>query len=338
MITSTRRNSGSTSAIVSLVATILFIAVAGWLVLNRQYVIDQIVVWQYSPTKNIEQLVTDSGMGEKGKFYFYASRPALSDASSFNQECKRQEESSAILGCYSGMRIFIYDIADERLAGIKEVTAAHEMLHAAYERMSENEQSTINTLLDAEYQNILAESGDDALKERMAYYARTEPGEHNNELHSIIATEVTDISPELEAHFSQYFDDRQKVVALHGSYNSKFEELQQDSEQLRTELETLSDDINTASDRYNTDISSLNTDIERFNTQADAGVYTTEAEFQAARDALLSRVEELKQRREEIDVKIANYESKRLSYNKTVDESNSLTRSLDSSLAPAPSI
>lgn len=338
MSTNTRRSSGSTPAIVSLVATIVFLVAAGWLILNRQYVIDQIVVWQYSPSENIEQLVTNSGMSEKGKFYFYASRPALSDASRFNQECKRQEESSAILGCYSAMRIFIYDIADERLAGIKEVTAAHEMLHAAYERMSEDEKSSVNALLDAEYQNILARSDDDALKERMAYYARTEPGEHNNELHSIIATEVGNIEPVLEAHYRQYFEDRQKVVTLHGSYNSKFEELKQSSEQLRAELETLSDDINIASDQYNADITSLNADIEQFNAQADTGIYPTQAEFQAERDRLLSRVDELKQRRVGIDVKIADYEAKRLSYNKTVDESNSLTRSLDSSLAPAPSI
>ncbi|HCH34862.1 MAG: hypothetical protein UY35_C0005G0138 [Candidatus Saccharibacteria bacterium GW2011_GWC2_48_9] len=338
MITSTRRSSGSAPAIVSLIATILFLAAAGWLFLNRQYVLDQIVVWQYSPTKSIEQLVTESGMGEKGRFYFYASRPVLSDASSFNQECKRQEESSAILGCYSGRKIFIYDIADERLAGIKEVTAAHEMLHAAYERMPEEEKSRVNSLLDVEYQKVLAQSDDDALKERMAYYARTEPGEHNNELHSIIATEVKTVSSGLEEHYDTYFDDRQKVVALHGSYNSKFEELRQSSEQLKTELETLSDDINISSDQYNADISSLNADIEQFNAQADTGTYATETEFQAARAALLSRVDELKQRREVIDVKIANYEAKRLSYNKTVDESNSLTRSLDSSLAPAPSI
>ena len=34
---------------------------------------------------------------------------------------------------------YIYNVNDERLNGLKEVTAAHEMLHAAYERLPESD-------------------------------------------------------------------------------------------------------------------------------------------------------------------------------------------------------
>lgn len=336
MATSTSR-AGSTPVVVSLIATVVLFGVAGWLVFHRQYVVDQLTVWQYSPSREIAELVDAAGMNDNGKFYFYSAEPVLDGTSEFNEECERQEENSAILGCYKVGKIYIYDVSDKRLAGIEEVTAAHEMLHAVYERLSDQERTQVNALIDKEYQKLLA-SDDQALQERMAYYERTEPGERDNELHSIIATEVSSINSDLEAHYSQYFSDRQKVVAHHDSYNSKFVELKKNSAQLKTDLEMLSDDINAMTEQYNADIATLNTAIEQFNTRAESGDFTTQAEFQSARDQLTDRIDELTKRRADIDIKIANYETKRKAYNENVDEENSLTRSLDSSLAPAPSI
>ncbi len=79
--------------------------------------------------------------------------------------------SRAILGCYVTQRIYIYDVKDAKLDGIREVTAAHEMLHAAYERMSSSEQTKVNALLEVEYEKL---RNDKDLAERMAFYARTE--------------------------------------------------------------------------------------------------------------------------------------------------------------------
>lgn len=172
----------------------------------------------------------------------------------------------------------------------------------------------------------------------MQYYARTEPGERDNELHSIIGTEVQNISEELEAYYARYFSDRQVVIGLHDSYDSRFAELREDSEALKLELEKLSTQIKSMSDQYNSDISAVNNDIELFNSRADSGGFSGQGAFQAARADLVARIDLLKQTRGEIDAKITEYETKRQAYNATVDESNSLTRSLDSSLSPAPSI
>ena len=37
---------------------------------------------------------------------------------------------TAVLGCYANREISIFNVTDQRLDGIREVTAAHEMLHA----------------------------------------------------------------------------------------------------------------------------------------------------------------------------------------------------------------
>lgn len=332
-----QRGSSKTAAIISLLVTIGLFIVAAWVVLNRQYVVDQVTVWQYKPSAQIAELANTAKLSDTGKFYFYASTPQLDGTTAFNSACKRQEENSAILGCYSGGKIYVYDVTDTRLSGVKEVTAAHETLHAAYQRLSNAEKNRVNALIDQEYATLRT-SDDDGLKERMDYYARTEPGERDNELHSIIATEVSTISPELEHYYSRYFVDRQAVVALHSSYSSKFDELSKTSSSLKQELEGLSSEISSLSEQYNADITTLNQDIEAFNQRADNGGFASQTAFQSARSSIVARIDTLKQTRSSIDAKIADYETRRQAYNKTVDESNSLTRSLDSSLAPAPSI
>src|SRR5690606_38163618 len=119
-----------------------------------------------------------------GVFYFRATHPEIASADEFNQDCPRQEANSPILGCYSTGHIYIYDITNDALDGIEEVTAAHELLHAIWDRMSANDQQRIGGLLRSTYATI----SNKELKERMDYYQRNEPGQFENELHSIIGT------------------------------------------------------------------------------------------------------------------------------------------------------
>lgn len=329
---------GSITTIVSLGISLVLLAGSIWLVFNRQLAADYYrAELLYDPTTEIAQLAETTTMTQKGKLYFYASEPVLEKTSQFNEECQRQEEGSSILGCYKAGKIFIYDVPDERLNGIEEVTAAHEMLHAAYERLGKAERAKVDSMVETEYQRLQSAEGGQ-LKERMQYYARTEPGERANELHSILATEVDSLSDELEVYFKRYFTNRKAIVKLHASYNDKFEELHANSTQLKTQLDTLSKEIDALTTSYNDAMLVLNNDITRFNDRASNGGFASQAEFQMVRTALVGRVDEGQRQREEIDAKANEYEQKRQAYNATVDESNSLTRSLDSRLAPAPSI
>ena len=54
-----------------------------------------------------------------------------------------------MLGCYHSNQdgIFLYNVQDARLAGVQQVTAAHEMLHAAYDRLSTKDKNYVDGLL-----------------------------------------------------------------------------------------------------------------------------------------------------------------------------------------------
>ncbi len=311
------------------------IVLAVILVLNRQYVIDQLSVWQYQPSEEIAAIADRSSMNEGGKFYFYTSQPSIESATDFNKKCSRKETSTAILGCYNGQNIFIYDVTDTRLDGIKEVTAAHEMLHAVYARLGAGEKARVDTLLEHEYEKL---KNDKTFAERMAFYERTEPGERDNELHSIIGTEISAVSSELEAYYKKYFRERSKVVALHEKYASVFNDLQKRGEQISARLNELAKSIEQNSAQYNADVTRLNQDIASFNAKANAGGFATPSQFNAERSSLVARAEQLDASRTLINDSIGEYNRLRDELAVVASESEALNKSIDSSLAPAPSL
>ena len=328
-------NHRSRGHILGLVATIVSVSIAVFLFFNRQYVIDQVNVWQYQPSSPVTQLVDRSGMNSEGKFLFYASAPTIESTQVFNDKCGRTEQSTAILGCYVTQKIYIYNVTDERLDGIREVTASHEMLHAAYERMSDSERNKVDTLVEAEYNKL---KNDKNLAERMAFYAKTEPGQRDNELHSVIGTEIASISPELEEHYKKYFSDRQEVVALHAKYAKVFSDLQARSDELVGQLKTLGTTIEDDTTLYNNEVNQLNSDIESFNARANSGGFSSEAQFNSERNRLTAKVSALDSLRNKINTNVATYESLREELASIASTSEALNKSIDSSLAPAPTL
>lgn len=322
--------------IIAIVASAIIFGFAGWLLLNRQYAIDQVSVWAYRPPTDIVAIEDRIDFSEKGKFYFYTTHPVVAAGETFNKDCPRQEVGNPILGCYAMGRIYIYDITNAQLDGIEEVTAAHEMLHAIWERMGSSEQRKIGSLLRTEYSKLT----DGELKERMDYYARTEPGELENELHSIIGTEVATISPELETYYQQYFTDRSKVLALHSKYDTLFRNLRTQSETLYNELVTLGQSISTRSVQYNSDIAQLSSDINSFNARANSGSFASIAQFNQERAALVTRSNKLEAERTAINNDIATYNVKYKDYQALAAQIELLNDSIDSfdDLQPAPEL
>lgn len=318
-------------------ASVLILVAAGWVVLNAQYMFDQLRVWQYQPSAAVASIYNRSGLSNKGQFYFYSSSPVVDSAATFDINCQKQEAKSAILGCYSLGRIYIREITNNQLDGIEEVTAAHETLHVIWERMSDSDKKSTGALLEAEYQKL----NNPALKERMAYYDRNEPGEHFNELHSILGTEVSDVGGALEAHYGQYFTDRSKVIALHGGYQQVFDSVQTQADTLLVELNALVADLNTGSIQYNKDAASISTESTILKDSAGSVNRTSASEvntYNATRQALIIRIDQLEALRAVIDTKSETYRAKLAEYNKLVVQSNELMQNLDGALASPPSL
>jgi hypothetical protein len=180
-----------------------------WVATHRQIVLDWWQLTSYKPTSDIAALADNTTMVGRGRDLFYVSDPKVQDAKEFNQNCKDTSEEGAVLGCYSAQHIYIFNVTDPRLARVKEVTAAHEMLHAAYERLDPNVRERVDRLVQTDADKL---KNDKTLNELMKWYIKAEPGELLNELHSILGTQYDNLSPELESYYKQYFSDRSKVV------------------------------------------------------------------------------------------------------------------------------
>lgn len=145
---------------------------------------------------------------------YYGGTPALDGMRELAASCTVDRGPTGILGCYtSDGSIHLLDFSAAqyggRLDGLAATVAAHEMLHAAWASLDGSTKSRVDKLLDAEAD---AMAGNADFASRMAQYQKAEPGERYNELHSIIATEYLDISPELEKYYSRYFTDRAAMV------------------------------------------------------------------------------------------------------------------------------
>lgn len=321
------RKTSRLRTVFAFIASVALIGLSVWVFINRQYISDQLSVWQYSPSQSISSISERAQLTDHGKLVFYATTPEVSTGDTFNGQCPRREVASPILGCYTSHdRIFIFDIDNAELDGIEEVTAAHELLHAAWTRLGSAEKDRLSLHLQRAYESVQ----DSAMKQRMAYYQRTEPTEFANELHSILATEVSELAPELEAHYEKFFANRQAIVAMHDRYSKTFTALYTELDEAKQKISGLSDSIAQALSVYRASESALAGDIATFNQRATSGYFTTTTQFQNERSALLSRSAALERSRVAVNEQMSEYNMYASQYNELVQKLNGLNQSIDS--------
>ncbi len=318
------------------VLAIALITLSLTVIWQRQFIIDTVRAAQYTPSPAIAAIVDDTSMSDRGRLLFYASQPSLEDTQVFNDNCGNTEQGSMVLGCYVGGSIYIYDADNAEIAGIEEATAAHEMLHAAYDRLGAGEREQLNRWLSA--LAVSLEDDPDFTTRTQPYASLSEP-DRLNEYHSIFCTEYAELPDELETYCGRYFDDRQRVVALYASYADVFAELQANAAALADELDTLASRINQRSKTYTAQTEALNQQIQSFNARASrSGGFATQAEFNAARAGLVAESNRLNSEYRAIQGLVATYEQKKSQYDDVAAHLSDLTNSIDSRLAPAPTV
>ncbi len=219
------KRSGGLSRGPSYIWSLLLIALCVVVFLNREPILDWASLRGYSPPPAITALADATTMNQTAKKLFYVNQPQVEDREAFNKNCTNKNEQSLVLGCYHGNRqgIFIFRVDSAELKGVQEVTAAHEMLHQAYDRLSTHEREHIDGLLQDFYKYKLQ---DQAVKDQIESYKKSEPNAVVNEMHSLFGTEVKDLPTELETYYKRYFTERSKVVALYANYQAAFTERQ----------------------------------------------------------------------------------------------------------------
>ena len=322
-------------ALFIIIPSVFLYALIQFGLINSTRIAEQFEYCSFKPTAQIAQLVTDSGMNDRGKFYFYITQPQIDGKDAFNQHCPDDEtEENVVFGCYTRQpddRIYIYNITDSKVKDIVSVTAAHEMLHAVYERMNSGERNKIDKML----KDQLAKTTDPDLLATVKFYDKFEPGERYNELHSIFGTEVAQLSPELEKYYDKYFSNRSKVVEQAAKYKKVIDDMKAQEEQLNAQLETLKNEIDAQEAAYTAAADQLSRDISNFNSCADTvGCFSSMSRFNSQRANLLARESALDAQYDAINQTIDEYNAVVEKYNALGTEAKKLMQSIDSR-APA---
>lgn len=199
----------------------VFIAVVAAAYRWEQPLKEWVQLRSYAPPSAIVALADETTMTDQARRLFYLNKPAVLDRADFNQNCPSATEKTIVLGCYHGVQhgIYIFSVTDKQLHGVEQVTAAHEMLHAAYDHLSGHQREKVNAMLLDYYNHHLQ---DTRIRSVLQAYKKSEPNDLVNEMHSIFGTEVMDLPSDLSAYYQQYFKDRSAVVTFANTYRQAF--------------------------------------------------------------------------------------------------------------------
>lgn len=299
--------------------------VAWW---QRVAIIDWWRLRNYSPPAEVISLADATAMNDFGRKVFYVNHPKIEkNTEEFRKECP-QGEKSIVLGCYRSpqLGIVVYDVTDPRLEGVEEVTAAHEMLHAAYDRLDSSEKIRVNQLLNSFYLQLQ----DDRINETINLYKRNEPSHLLNEMHSIFGSEVANLPPELENYYSRYFSDRQKVVGFAASYAGEFSSRLAKIADYEKQLDQLKSDIGNQESTLRSQAQELENDRQRLDALRQSGQID---EYNSQVAVFNAKVSSYNQGITRLRRAINSYNSLLDSYNTVAGELRSLYGAIDTRLS-----
>ena len=291
--------------------------------LNREWLYDWYRGLIYQPTAEMVGIREKLELTGRGEFLFGAAQPELNTAEEFNENCRKDESEVAVLGCYTNENIYVYNITDEKLDGIRELTTAHELLHAVWARMDESVKKDILPTLEQVYKDNA-----DVLKEDIEVYTEAERLE---EIFVRAGTEIKNLPDGLEKIYAEIFEDQDKIVEYYEQYIGVFRNIKARMEVLSAEMETLSEEINEKTEEYIKQANQLEADIVSFNSCAEvAGCFRSESDFSTQREMLIARQDGLGVLNDEINMLINKYNVMVDEYNADVTESHKLQDMINS--------
>lgn len=271
-------------------------------VVALNWMIDQTVVWDmwrglsYRPDEAMQEIEEALELTSTGRRIFAATQPVVEGANGFNEHCGEHDDDVSVLGCYADGQIYIYRITDEQLALANKVTAAHELLHAVWERMSVSEQERVQEWLDEVRTQNAAWFADE-----LETYDKEDEIE---EIYTRAGTKLAELPEGLEEHYAKYFKNRGRIVEMYKAYEAPFEKLRSEISELYDEIERVRIEIENEREQYLDDVDALDAKIDRFNVCANTANCFTTAEFNAQRSGLVAEREALEARRAQLNQKI----------------------------------
>lgn len=312
-----------------IVGFLLFLLVAGAVAfaatqIDYTAISDTIAGSGYEASDDLQKIIAELDLTDAGMRILKATRPELQSADDFNKNCVANNTNSAVLGCYSNGRIYLYNIKRQELDGIRQATLAHELLHAIWARMSSGERDG----LVASLQKVQQDDAD--IQKSMEAYSVTDP---NDELHARIGsqTQPDKLPEDLQKHYAKYFRNPSKIAGLYERYHSVFVKNEEELEAMRAEIIERKNIYNKMREKYDKEKEQYDNDLAEYNRlRQTVGGYKTDAEFHAARDALLQQLNQIKQDYNSVIEYAKDLNTLITDHNNKVIYSNALMKSIDS--------
>ena len=245
----------------------------------------------YEPTSELDAIIADLQLTNKGMRILKASRAELQESEAFNKSCPNVDMNYYVLGCYNSSRIYVYNAIHRELPGIRQSTLAHEILHAVWSRMSESERNDLKASLDELY------NSNEEIAEHLKMYNSES---FYDELHSVVGTQIDQkqMSSKLSAHYAKYFSNQTKIYNFFADYNNRFKAIRARLEELEVSIAEKRKEYEEFQASYEADNEKLSKDIADFNerTRSATNGFPTNEEFQQKRQELLARQSEMSTR------------------------------------------
>lgn len=278
----------------------------------------------------LSSVISSLKLTDRANLILRATHPELQDKKSFNQNCNSHSQEIYVLGCYreDQDRLYVYNVNSSELPGVREVTTAHEMLHAAYHRLLFWEKLNLKDQLQSVYDSLPADSD---LRTSMQNYR---PDELYDELHSRIGTEVKDLPASLERYYQRYFTDRQSIVSFNQQYHNIFIELKNETNHLKESIEKQKQLINSRTKQYQEQKQQLSDEITQFNSRAARGDFINQTEFRKQRQAVIGRINQLNLQYDELKKSIEKLNQDIAKYNQNIYHNSQLIEQINSNSIP----
>lgn len=279
----------------------------------------------YDETMEVKTLRESLELTEKGERIFLATQPTIEGAEDFNEHCDSHHQDVALLGCYTNDKMYIYRVEQENLRDSNKVTAAHELLHAAWVRMGKDEREEVALAL-----NELAREKTGWVNEELNLY---DDDEKMEELYTRVGTKLRDVPESLEEHYREYFKNRLKIVEYYENYQEPFNKLKERNAELKERIDKLNVELTAGRDEYERRIRVLEAEVESFNAcAASEGCFRSDQEFMMKRGNIQAEYIGLENLRNELNAKIDENNALVVEYNENQRQLGNLHDMLNSNV------
>lgn len=318
---------------------ILMLFIAGCVVAcqERQTIRDYFDAREFETSEEVQAILDNIDLTPSGTRIFLATHPEIQRGDVFNDQCRKAERGSQghLLGCYTADNIHLFDVTDERLTTVVDVTAVHELLHATYKRLSQHERESLAKRLNAYYTERI--ETDPELEERMEVYVHLSASQFANELHSVLATEVTDLPDWLETHYAQWLNNRSTITGYYTQYRDVFESVEEEAATLKVELDEMHASIEADSAAYTSAVEVFNADWQYFVDRNEAYEFSGNVdEFNRLKQEFDGRRSQLDTWKRNVQENISLYETLRQKLAGLGELSEELNNQIDSTVPAAP--